>query len=675
MKQKRTSGASVKPFSTNRKIAARSRAGSIATVLVAVVVSITLWHVLVKPSGNFTVRPIPSAFPTVAASAVPGIHRVRPSESLGLVVGEQLIYTFQQKRILRIQGSSFAGIVGKETPNQAGALEVEQRGRFVVKVYKETASGWIVGFLLSQPTLRMGLRDGPEVPDGGGTALEGEILAQVQWSGRIGKIITQVPTAEEALNHWRDILARWQTVLSGNPAVAHWTTTEEDVTGTYMASYSRGTNSTSKMLTKEKQRYTALSTGPTGVGEPATEVKGSASIEMNPYPVNIEGHEELAIRTPEIGGRIDSQANYSFRLESVSTNTEVIQAAREKTRIFENARDIGWASTAGVSNPVTTVDIKETTIGEQLKQLESLLDQGLGGTVEELKTLEKIKSLVEHDDATVDSIRERLSNHKGERNEDLDAALTGMLGAAGTPKAQTALLDLASSAASPIELREKALFSFVQVTALIAESDQALEDLHQRKDDLSNTALLVYAATGDHVRDRDPERFGKISDYVTTAASDSSLNLNDRLAALEAIRNLGPNQVPVIVGNSLESEDPLVRQKAVLSLQRIPGQAAYPFFQNAILGDAEESVRAAAAKLIGETGWKDGYPDLAKVAEKDSSEVVRRAAVEALGEWGGGDEDAVRVLKSVAAHDSAQAVRDVAAQIIQSRVEIAHGEN
>lgn len=117
-----------------------------------------------------------------------------------------------------------------------------------------------------------------------------------------------------------------------------------------------------------------------------------------------------------------------------------------------------------------------------------------------------------------------------------------------------------------------------------------------------------------------------------------------------------------------ESEDPLVRQKAVLSLQRIPGQTAYPFFQNAILGDAEESVRAAAAKLIGGTRWTDGYPDLAMAAETDGSELVRTAAVEALGEWGRENEDVTRVLRNVAVHDSAQSVRDVAAQILQSRV-------
>ena len=338
----------------------------------------------------------------------------------------------------------------------------------------------------------MGLREGTGLEHAAGAELEAEILALIQWSGRIGKIVTQIQTSEEALNHWRDVLARWQTVLPGNPDTQNWTMTEEDGTGTYLANYSRGTNSGKSMLTKSKQRYTVIRCGRTAIGEPSTDVSGSAVIQLNPYPIQIEGHEELAISAPEIGGSVDSSAEYNFRIEAASTSHEVIQGGPDKLRVFQSSSDVGWASMTGATSTATNADIKGTTISEQIQELESLMGQGLDGTTAELKILEKIKALVEHDDATVDAMVERLKNQSGERDENLDAALTGMLGAAGTSKAQKALLELASSAAWPKEVREKALFSFAQVTAPIGEVDQALTELHKQKDDLSNTALLSW---------------------------------------------------------------------------------------------------------------------------------------------------------------------------------------
>ncbi len=179
---------------------------------------------------------------------------------------------------------------------------------------------------------------------------------------------------------------------------------------------------------------------------------------------------------------------------------------------------------------------------------------------------------------------------------------------------------------------------------------------------------------GDRVRNQDPERFAQISDTVIAAAGAPGLDLNDEFAALEAIGNLGPKQVRETLRKFLESDDAFVRQKAVLSLQRIPVEEAYPSFQNAIQSDVEETVRAAAAKLVGETRWAEGYPDLANAAQKDPSELVRMAAVAALGEWGPENEEAIQVLRSVVVHDPAEQVRDVAAQILTAP-EVERGEH
>ncbi|MBI2928563.1 MAG: HEAT repeat domain-containing protein [Verrucomicrobia bacterium] len=588
--------------------------------------------------------------------------------SLGLKKGERLTYRFNQDRSIHLRGASFGGMISKGAASQSVALRVRQEGNFVLNVYEETEKGWVVGFTVQDAMVQMDAGEASALSDGSEAALRTEILAFVEKSGRIGRMTTPTPTTPEALNHWRDILSRWQTVLPENPSARKWDHTEEDATGVYRAHYSRDTNQPSVVLHKQKQQYLSLNSVSSHGLEGRSKVSGTANIQLDPYPTHIEGREQLTILTPEIGGSVSSESAYTFHIQSAVRVREVEEAGVEASKRFEvSDHCFSWAPKEDASRPAPEVDTEGTTIEEQLAGLETLLAEGMSGTPTELKTLEKIVALIKKDDSSVDAIVDRLGQRVPLQNQDLASALIGMLGAAGTPKAQRTLIGLVGTDEWPLDHREMAVFSFAQVSEPVPEVDSWLRQLHEKGDELSNSSLLVLAAMGKRVREQNPERFRSISEYVVEAANVPGLEINEKVVSLDAIGNLGPHEVPEVVRDALASDDPLLREKAVLSLKRVEDSAAYWLIRDSLQADSAEGVRIAAARLLADTRWTDGFDDLSYAAIHDASEHVRAAAIISLGEWFDTNAEANRVLQQAANQDPSQDVRDAATEILRSR--------
>jgi HEAT repeat protein len=314
------------------------------------------------------------------------------------------------------------------------------------------------------------------------------------------------------------------------------------------------------------------------------------------------------------------------------------------------------------------VDVSDTTIDEQVAELEQLLAAGQGGTPKEVEVLEKIVALLQQDDSAVEALGRRLDSQEGLENPELSSALIGMLGAAGTPKAQETLIGIVNTPEWPMDQRQMAIFSFAQVTEPTPEVDGWLQTLHQQQGELSNNTLLVLAAMGDRVREQHPERFNRISQYVIEAASTDGQPLNEQIVGLEAIGNLGPEEMPQVVQDALASESSLLREKALSSLQRMDGDTTSPVIRNALHNDPDDSVRAVAAGLLADVERPGGCEDLCQAALDDPSETVRAAATVSLSEWLNTDPQLERVLEQVASGDPSEVVRDVADQALHSRI-------
>ena len=209
-----------------------------------------------------------------------------------------------------------------------------------------------------------------------------------------------------------------------------------------------------------------------------------------------------------------------------------------------------------------------------------------------------------------------------------------------------------------------ALYSFAQVTAPAPAVDGWLEQIHQAGGDLANNSLLLLGAMGDRVREQNPDRFSQISQYVVNAASASGLPLNEQIAGLDAIGNLGPQEVPQVVRDALTSGDAILREKALQSLARMDPATTDPLIRSALQNDSDDKVRAAAAGLLGDSRRTGGCEDLCQAVLKDSSETVRAAAVRSLREWMSTNPEAGRTLQQVASQDTSESVRNAAGEVL-----------
>ena len=586
--------------------------------------------------------------------------------TLGLRKGDRLVYEFHQDRSIQIQASSSGLVNAKGATNQSVTLHAAQAGDLVVNVYDQTRKGWIVGFSIENANLKTTSTSKLPPSDGLEAGLRAEVLAFVENSGRIGKMSAPASTSQETLKHWRDILSRWQTVLAPDAAARTWKRTEEDPTGTYAAVYSREPAQTPATVRKQKQEYLSLN-GASQKGFGARcKVNGTAVIELAPYQTSIEGHERLTIEAPEIGGSVNSEAQYSFHLRSAAQEAAIVSLEAEMARQLDGGMSFSWTSTNAAGRQSRTVDVSNTTIEEQVAVLEQLLAAGKGGTSAEVKILEKIVALIKQDDATVGTIVNHLVTPTVLTNMDVSSGLIGMLGAAGTPKAQETLVGIVNAKDWPREQRQMAIFSLVQVTQPAPEVDGWLQQMHQAGGDLANNSLLVLAAMGDRVREQSPERFSQISQYVVNAASAPDLPLNELVVGLDAIGNLGPQEVPQVVRDALAGENPLLREKALQSLVRMDPDTADPMIRSALQSDSDDKVRAAAASLLGDTRRTGGCEDLCQAALKDSSETVRVAAVRSLKEWMGTNPEAGRTLQQAASQDASQDVRNAANEVLHA---------
>jgi cyclophilin family peptidyl-prolyl cis-trans isomerase len=104
----------------------------------------------------------------------------------------------------------------------------------------------------------------------------------------------------------------------------------------------------------------------------------------------------------------------------------------------------------------------------------------------------------------------------------------------------------------------------------------------------------------------------------------------DEISRLEDARDVGDGRL----GQLLAHEDPRVRARAALAIGRVADPAAFPPVREA-LRDAEPQVRAAAALALGLAGDEEAEPALLRRLALDDGRPERLADLEALGRVGG----------------------------------------
>ncbi len=612
-----------------------------------------------------TETPVPSG-PTGNATYGTGTVTNKQSPSLGFRKGEVLIYLFSQKRTIRLKPGNIAAVPPAGAVPPSAEVWVKQMGELIARIYDENEQGWVVGFELQNARFEIGSNQTSANQETNHLAAEmrGEMLTFILKSGRIQKLTAPPNISKEALNYWKDILARWQVILSDDANDSKWSRTEEDTTGIYLASYSRVAPGRPFEIRKRKNNYVSIRAAGQAAFTAANSVDGGTVINLNPYQTLIEGWERLFI--PDIG--ISSEVSFSYRLKDSSLDSGIDhQVSLNKADLLNSIpSSLSWAG-EGTANARGTQRAAgdNGNIKTEISRLKRILADGKAGTPEEVNALDRIANIVKGDDTAIDAVLDELASASS--TTDMASALIGVLGAAGTPSSQLALLGIATAADWPHAQKEMALFSFVQVTDPIPEVDTWLQGLHGQQGPLANSALLVFAAMGDRVRDADPVRFNSINQYVIEASKISNLSLNDRIVLLNAIGNLGPQEVPDFVQSALKSDDAIIRQQALRSLQRIQADSAYNSLLDSIRNDPVTSVRAAAVKVLSATTWQAAPDELIRVATTDGSGQVRKEALTGLNQWIDENPKVSETFQRVSQNDRSQDVKDLAAQLLASR--------
>ena len=487
-------------------------------------------------------------------------HGFSPQKaSLGFCKGDRLVYTFRRSgRYLKGAGARGITPVGATPPSIT--MRVKQEGELVAKIYDETDTGWVVGFELRQPSITltaepanvsMALQDLA-------TATAGEILTFIQKCGRIEKLTAPETMTPDALNHWKDILTRWQVILSDEVESKKWKRTEEDTTGVYVADYLREANGPPTVIKKSKNSYLKVHTATQATAEISNTITGITTITLSPYQTLIEGTENVQLSLGGIGTSVRSDASFSFRLRLHERDAAILQAGPVKVATLDKIPvSLPWAGQVIHAGNVSSSGKPGTDIHAEIANMEALQTGNETLTADQVRALESIRDLIRADDNAVEAILDKLAETSG--RSELASALIGMLGAAGTPAAQFGLLTIAASTDWPMEQRMMAVFSFAQVTQPVPEIDSLLQSLRQEPGELANSALLILAGMANLVRDSDPQRFDQISRYVIANASAADLSLNYRIVGLDAIGNLGPRDVPDTVLQAYKSPDDVLR--------------------------------------------------------------------------------------------------------------------
>ncbi|MHC4974528.1 MAG: HEAT repeat domain-containing protein [Planctomycetota bacterium] len=527
----------------------------------------------------------------------PARHPARAiAERFALNPGQALIFSFEHLREVELDAPVYGRNVG-----QTIDLHRAAHGKMAMRIHGESPAGWRVGLEIESIESEDTSRVGGHLESGGlAGRMAGEVLAEIERCGRIGKLRFPPTMPAEGRRMWRDLLTCWQFESRRAPA---YETLEKDVTGTCRVRYERLDDG----LVRTPLEYVTIK----GPRDARAEVSGETRYQFDPLPYCIEGQGVLTVDLGEAGGTVKSKWSFWFERTGVRACAEraAPQDSRRLTTLaetdgFDEDRDPA-AARRQLQDRLHTLALERETALSELNELVTLLRGAPEGARDVLDVLRRTTQPKQA------------------------AFLSAALGAAGTEPAQRALLEvLTRNDGWHVGHRFFALQGVFQIPDPIVELDGALAALHAAAGEAAPTALLALGAVGYKQHGRDDERAKKIGETIVEALGD-----RPDPSALAAIGNLGPRQMPAAVRNAMDHEDPAVRAAALEATRRMPDAAVEPELVRRLREDESPIVRRAALITLAERGRERLVADgldltrvLREVAESDRDEGIRRLA-------------------------------------------------
>ena len=550
---------------------------------------------------------LPAAAPLLATRDIQRPRR------LGLVPGDRLAYRFEF--MVSFEGGKFSAPPGRV----GGVLELDVRAA--------SPDGFIVSALIRDVTA-----PGPSASVGGAA------LVRLTPEGRFASAVFDKGCDVAARNLHRELLGMLQVQLPDGPIPASWESEEVDGVGLARVAYERLSAEDAaivelKRSVKEYRRVHAqarLLPGCQVTGE------GASTLVLDPVLREVSGSHTRHYKTGERELTFLRQyriVRFKHERRRVST------LGPEAAQLGEAAATTFWAPERKAPEPESPAAIRGY-VQILLKDLAVSLGGKDFGTGEQHRlTVDLLKRLQEAP-AAAEDVRARVGALDCPEGE--AAALTAVLGAAGSKECQGALLELLESEALPAVKQNLAVVAFLSVEEPIPAVDDALGRIIERGGPEAANGLLLSGAVGDRVRETDSTRFARLETRVMGALEDAR-EIPELISALRAVGNLGPAGVSERVSALSEHEEVIVRSAAAVALLRVAAPEADSLLADMAAADPAPHVRATALETLFRR-YAEGHGDpntlrtpmpelLRDLATRDEDEHVRKEADRLREQW------------------------------------------
>ncbi len=514
----------------------------------------------------------------------------------GWRVGDAYRYDFSYRHQVRIrQGTPMPDGEGSSgTPDAEQSASFGIRGRLTLSVHAAVPEGRLVGWRFDGIEMTGSAGDsvfGEEHMKEAAARLEVEALSVVAPSGELRTLRLAPPTRAEDVNQIKSVLAAFRIVL-GEPGASEWSTSEEDLLGTYTGIHRRIPAEEEGLAGIEKTKvYQTIHevAGRTGSMQVESDVLVRAWLRLETGVLErVEGEESVALSGEEAAFRIATRIESSFRLVETASGTgdDGRVADHEGWKAWDG---FGPAEAAAIHERQKESD--ERALAASLSLDEVLHDVENGGK----DRFMDLTVLLRHDETAraraLDTLR------AGGAGEKVESALIGALGKAGTAPAQEVLLEVASDGGVPPETRVSALTAVALVETPRPDLTVRLRTLVEGSAPTDRVALAALELLGAVGR---PSR--RPVEAEVLAFLEASLERSDdttwKGAALRGLGNAGDPRSFDLVAAHTTNETPEVRAAAYLALRKMPREKALPLLEKAVFDDPSEVARAAAAAAI-----------------------------------------------------------------------------
>jgi HEAT repeat protein len=421
---------------------------------------------------------------------------------------------------------------------------------------------------------------------------------------------------------------------------ASWQSEESDASGHYLARYERSGRS----LEKIKLKYLPGDRAPA-----ARDLRARAKYQLgdDSWPAALDSQEAVTFVEPGLTVRVGSR----------------VVLSRTATAVVPVEVGLDGYETERVGEPSSHDSIK----GDRALLAGATLDDLLGalaagGDDARSSVAARLEALLRLDPASAAEMARRLIAGADRATAKL---LLGVLGSAGTPAAQDALVKILGAATLAPNDRARAATAMAM---LERPNDKVVAGLKAQLDApapaLARSSATALGISALRLRTVDePRAKAVVDDLVGRLAATGDRAA--QAAILHALGNAGDARALPALQPFLTSDDPSLRRAAVEALRLLSEPSVDGLLAQAMLADADPAVRRAAVFASSERAVGPLLGALTR-ALGDQDDGVRLEVVQLLGQHAG--EAAAADLLARAAHgDPAESVRDEAQRLLASR--------